>query len=149
MSNAITNDYSANIADNSKSSILSAMSTVTNISAKFADKSDIKVKRGRPPSLYRQLARTVFPEAKSQRSIGNAVSLIRVAEAISKTDPVLYEWVTDNRRLTVAYEIGRLPPDAIQPVAQQVHDLGERRASVMVALVRMVRGSLKAERRGA
>jgi hypothetical protein len=123
---AITTDYSANFADNSPAP-----------------------RRGRPLSIYRQLARATFPEAKSERAIGNAVSLIRVAEAISETDPALYRWITDRRRLTVAYEIGRLPPDAIQPIAQQLHDLGESSASVMVSIVRMVRGSTKAERRGA
>lgn len=123
---------------------MSTSATHPDISAKFAE--NIKPRRGRPKSLRRQAVRMVAEGPLSERSVGNRVAAMRVAEAIGKIDPGLYEWLY-TRRVTAVYALGRLPLHAILQIARELREEGPMSAQEAVLLIRIIRGSLIAEAR--
>lgn len=112
----------------------------TDFSAKFADNSvPAERRRGRPPSATRKIVRQLFPEARSERSVGNRVAALNVAAALAETDPGLHEWLYNELGRTAVYELGRCPIDSIASLAAQLGREGIIRAREAVQILRLIR----------
>jgi hypothetical protein len=108
-----------------------------------------KSRRGRPRSARRKLVRTIYPEVKSERTVGNYAAMLRAVEQIQPVDPGLSVWLLEGRRMTVAYALAQLPPDLILDIARELRSEGITSAKEAVSLIRVVRGSVEASRAAA